>query len=63
MSKGNLLASAGSKENLQEIINKYYYSTNYIITEDNKIYNTKLDKVLDSVKVTFSRKRWRFEMV
>jgi len=61
--KSNLLASASSKEDLQEIINKYYYSINYIITEDNKVYNTKLDKVLDSVRVIFRRKRWRFEMV
>jgi len=49
MSKGNLLASAGSKENLQEIINKFYFSTNYIITEDNKVYNTKFDKTLESL--------------
>jgi hypothetical protein len=59
----NILASAGSKDDLEKMINEYYYSTNYIITEDNKVYNTKVEKTLTSVKVIFKRNRWRFEMV
>lgn len=57
----NLLASAGTKEQLEKLINEFYCSNNYIITEDNLIYNTKKEKVLDGVKITVSRNRWRFE--
>lgn len=56
----NLIASAGTKEDLEEMINKYYFSTNYIITEDNEVFNTKKDKALDSVKVENKKGRWRF---
>ena len=37
----NLIASAITKEELEKMINEYYFSNNYIITEDNKIYNMK----------------------
>lgn len=55
-----LVCSAGSKEDLQKMINEYYYSENYIITDEGKIYNTKTDKTLDG-KVVFKKNRWRFE--
>lgn len=56
----NLIASAGTKEDLEEMINKYYFSTNYMITENNEVFNTKKDKVLDDVKVENKKGRWRF---
>lgn len=56
----NLIASAGTKEDLEEMINKYYFSNNYIITDDNKVCNTKKDCILDSVKVEVKKGRWRF---
>lgn len=56
----NLIASAGTKEDLEEMINKYYFSTNYMITENNEVFNTKKDKVLDGVKVENKKGRWRF---
>lgn len=59
----NLIASAGTKEELGKMINEYYFSTNYIITENNEIYNTKKECVLDSVKVEFKRNRWKFVRV
>lgn len=55
-----LICSAGKKEDLQEMINKYYFSTNYIIKENGEVYNTKNDKVLDGVKVENKKGRWRF---
>ena len=58
-----LVASAGSKEALANCINEFYFSENYIITEDNKVYNTKTKKFLDKVIVRVLRKRWRFEFV
>lgn len=61
MSK-KIICSAGSKEDLQEMINKYYFSTNYIIKENGEVYNTKKDKVLDGVKVENKKERWRFIM-
>ena len=59
----NLIASAITKEELEKIINEYYFSNNYIITEDNKIYNMKKEIYLESVQVTFKRNRWRFERI
>ena len=53
--------SAGSKEDLTAMINEYYYSKNYIITEDNRIYNTAKEKFLDGMKVVFKRNHWRVE--
>ena len=59
----NLIASATTKEELEKMINEYYFSNNYIITEDNKIYNMKKDIYLERVQVTFKRNRWRFERI
>lgn len=66
--KSKLLASAPTKENLEILINKFYLSKNYIITEDNKLYNSKFNedrnkKINDGVRVRFYRNRWRFEMI
>lgn len=60
---GKLVISAGSKEKLQESINQYFYSENYVITDDNRVYNTQNQKYLDSFIVKLTRKRWRFERV
>ena len=53
--------SAGSKEDLTAMINEYYYSKNYIITEDNRIYNTVKGNYIDTLKVVYKRNRWRVE--
>ena len=53
--------SAGSKEDLAAMINEYYYSKNYIITDDNRIYNTAKENYIDTLKVVFKRNRWRVE--
>lgn len=58
-----LLASAVDKENLEKLINEFYCSENYIITEDNQIYNTKTKKTITSVKVVVKKSRWRLEMI
>jgi hypothetical protein len=58
-----LLASAGSKKNLQKMINEFYFSDNWIIDEENKIFNTKLNKFASGVKVEKKGKRWRFVMI
>lgn len=57
-----LICSAGTKEDLEKMINQYYYSSNYQIMEDNSVYNKKTDKTLDNVKVVQKCGRWRFEI-
>ena len=47
MAKYETIMSAGSKDSLQNMINGYLFSENYIITDDLKIYNTKTKKFLD----------------
>lgn len=59
-----LLASAGSKEGLEKMINEFWFTDNrFIITDDNKIHDTKKDEFVDSCKVVRKQNRWRFEMV
>lgn len=58
-----LLASAGNKKNLQKMINDFYFSDNWIIDEENKIFNTEQNKFASGVKVENKGKRWRFVMI
>lgn len=57
-----LLASAGSKNKLQKMINDFYYSENWIITDDNRAYNSKLHKYAEGVQIINKKNRWRLEM-
>lgn len=64
--KYQLIASAGTKEELEKLINKFYCSENYEITEDNKLYNKnfnakKLETINNNIRIVFNGKRWRFE--
>ena len=61
--KGNLLASAANKEELEKLINQYYFSSNYFINDENKIEHSIKHKVLDGVRVVVKSRRWRFELV
>jgi hypothetical protein len=56
----SLICSAGSKADLEQMINQYYFSTSYKITENNEVYNTKKNVTLDGVAVEVKRNRWRF---
>lgn len=58
-----LIGSAGSKEDLEKMINECFYSTNFHITDDGKIYNIKKQKFLDGYRVIQKRGRWRFEHI
>lgn len=57
-----LLASAGSKNKLQKMINDFYFSDSWIIDAENNIFNTKQNKFASGVKVENKGKRWRFVM-
>lgn len=61
--KTKTIMPTGTREDLVKMINEYYYSKNYIITEDNRIYNTAKEKYMDALKVVFKRNRWRVERV
>lgn len=64
MAKSNLLFSAGSLQQLQEMINKYYYSQNWIIIHDKteyRAYNSKLDRYSEN-RIVQKGGRWRFEL-
>lgn len=54
------LATAGSKENIQKIVNDYFYSKNYIVDDNNNIINTQTGKHLDNFKIEFKKGRWIF---
>ena len=54
------LATAGNKENLQGLINEYFYSSSYIIDDNNNIINSKNGKQLENFKVETKKGRWIF---
>lgn len=56
-----LIASAGTIEQLETMINQYFYSTSYKI-DGERVTNTKTGKTLDGYKVTAKKARYRFEM-
>jgi hypothetical protein len=41
--KRKLMATSPTKEGLQKLINEFYFSQNYIITNNNKLENSKLN--------------------
>lgn len=56
-----LIASAGTIEQLETLINRYFYSTSYKI-DGEQVTNAKTGKTLDGYKVTAKKSRYRFEM-
>ena len=58
-----LICSAPTKDNLVKMINEFYCSENYVITEDNKVYNTKLDKFIDNGIIEFKRNRYYYRII
>lgn len=59
----NLIGSAGSREDLEQMINEKFYTTNIIITDDMRVYNKKLDRYLDGYRIVQKRNRWRWELI
>lgn len=56
-----LIASAGTIEQLEKMINQYFYSASYKI-DGEQVTNTKTGKTLDGYKVTAKKSRYRFEL-
>jgi hypothetical protein len=61
--KTKCMGSAGSKEALTALINKQFYSTNWIITDDNKLYNSKLNKFMEDVIIKVTGGRWQLRRI
>ena len=55
--------STGSKADLEKMINEYFYSENYVITDDNRVYNSKLGKYLDDYIIQEKKPRWSFRKI
>ena len=56
-----LIASAGTIEQLETLINQYFFSTSYKI-DGEQVTNTKTGKSLDGYKVTAKKSQYRFEL-
>ena len=66
MSNHKLLASAPTVENIEKLINEYFFSENYRVLENDStknltVFNQKTGKYLDGFLVRYSRGRYRFE--
>lgn len=55
-----LIASSATKDGLQKLINEFYYSESYIITDDLKVYNKKQQKFHEDKIIEFKNNRYRF---
>ena len=55
--------STSSKADLEKMINEYFCSENYIITEDNRVYNRKTEKYLDDYIIQVKKSRWSFRRI
>jgi len=63
MARGNLICSAGSRAQLEQMINQWYFSENYIIVSSgntHRAYNKKTGE-FSSMIVKEVKGRWRFE--
>lgn len=61
--KTKCVLSTNNKEDLEKMINQYFYSENYIITEDNRVYNRKTEKYLDDFIIQEKKSRWSFRRI
>lgn len=63
--KTSCICSAPTKADLEKQINNYFLSENYVITDDNRVYNTKTEKYWSSeAAIVVERKgRWQFRRI
>ena len=58
-----LICSAPTKDNLVKLINEFYRSENYIITDDNKVYNTYLNMFIDNGIIEFKNNKYYYRII
>lgn len=59
--KNKLVLSAATKEDLEQMINAYFYTSGMTITEDLRLLRNNGTQV-ENYKVTYKRNRYRFEL-
>lgn len=62
MTKTGIIASSSSKERLQNLVNKYFYSTAWVILEDLRLFNSKQNRFCTKYLVENKRGRYYFKM-
>jgi hypothetical protein len=55
------ICSASTKEDLEKLINKYFLPKNYVITEDNRVYNTNTGKYFNSESYIVVERKNRYQ--
>ena len=58
-----LICSSPTKENLIKLINEFYRSKHYIITDDNKVYNTYLNMFIDNGIIEFKSNKYYYRII
>lgn len=59
--RNKLICSAATKEELQQMINDYFYTSGMVITDDLHVLR-KNGMEVENFKATFKRNRYRFEL-
>lgn len=67
MTKTGVIATASTKDALERLINKYFYSSGYTVTDDKKIYDSelssdKLAKLNTAYSIVVKSGRWQFKL-
>ena len=55
------ICSAATKADLEKLINNYFSSKNYVITDDNRVYNTKTEKHFSSETYIVVERKNRYQ--
>lgn len=55
------ICSASTKADLEKQINNYFLSKNYVITEDNRVYNTKTGNYFNSETYIIVERKGRYQ--
>ena len=56
-----LIATAPTREKMEQMINTYFFSTKYTLSDNLEILHP--DKTLKNYRVTEKKNRFRFEMI
>ena len=58
-----LICSSPTKEKLLILIHEFYRSKHYIITDDNKVYNTYLNMFIDNGIIEFKNNKYYYRII
>ena len=58
-----LICESPTKEKLLILIREFYRSKHYIITDDNKVYNTYLNMFIDNGIIEFKNNKYYYRII